>query len=388
MGTKIGEQEINDIALGAAILGTGGGGDPYIGKLMAITAIRKHGPVALVDPKEVPDDWFIIPTAGMGAPTVLVERIPRGDEAYLSLKSIERYVGRKADATMPVEAGGVNSTIPFVAAAHAGIPVVDADGMGRAFPEVQMETFSIYGIQGSPMAIRDERGNSALLETIDNYFLESLARGLTIRLGGSAHTAAYSMLGKEMKRASVHNSVSLALKIGKTIREAMEKKESPLEALVKITEGTNYGKAIPLFSGKIVDVERRTTAGFAIGTTIIEGLNEYAGRTMKIRFQNENLMASIDGEIVATVPDLICILDMETAQAITTENLRYGYRVTVVGIPTPEIMRTEEALHVWGPRYFKLETDYIPLELRHKEYYKHAKLSPEKEMKYREFLER
>ncbi len=34
------EENIEDIALGAAVLGTGGGGDPYVGKLMAREAIR------------------------------------------------------------------------------------------------------------------------------------------------------------------------------------------------------------------------------------------------------------------------------------------------------------------------------------------------------------
>src|SRR2546426_9723123 len=102
----IGEAEMHDIAWGAAILGTGGGGDPYIGKLMALTAIRKNGPVRLLDPTEVPDDWFVIPTAIMGAPTVLIERIPRGDEAGASLRLLEKYHGRKADATMPIEAVG------------------------------------------------------------------------------------------------------------------------------------------------------------------------------------------------------------------------------------------------------------------------------------------
>jgi len=178
------------------------------------------------------------------------------------------------------------------------------------------------------------------------------------------------------------------LKIGRTIREAARKKQSPLEALIRVTEGTNYGKAVPLFRGKILDLERRTTAGFAIGKTTIEGMDEYAGRTMTIRFQNENLMAAIDGNIVATVPDLISILDQESAQAITTEGLRYGFRVTVIGIPTPEIMRTAEAIKVWGPRYFKLDTDYVPLELRHRTYYQKAKLSPDKEKRYRDLLSR
>src|SRR5438132_13644709 len=93
---------------------------------------------------------------------------------------------------------------------------------------------------------------------------------------------------------------------------------------MRVTEGTNYGKAIPLFKGKILDVERRTTAGFAVGTTTIEGLDEYAGKKMTIRFQNENLMAAVDGGVVATVPDLIAILDTESALAIRTEGIGYG----------------------------------------------------------------
>jgi uncharacterized protein len=386
MAIMIGEQEMHDIAAGAAILGTGGGGDPYVGKLMALTAIRKHGPVKLLDPSEVPDDWFIVPTAMMGAPTVLIERIPRGDEAVESLRMLEKFHGRKADATMPIEAGGINSTIPFVVGAKAGLPVVDGDGMGRAFPELQMETFSVYGIPGSPIAIHDEKGNSALLNTVDNVALEWFARGLTVKMGGSSHIAEYAMSGKDVKRTAVKNCVSLVLKIGRTIREAAANKESPLKALIEVTEGTSYGKAIPLFKGKVVDVERRTTAGFAVGNTTIEGMDDYSGKTMSIRFQNENLMAAIDGNIIATVPDLISILDTESAQAITTEGLRYGFRVTVIGIPTPEIMRTPEAIKVWGPRYFNLDTDYVPLELRHKEYYRKAKLAPEKEEKYRRLL--
>src|SRR2546426_4065562 len=122
MAITIGEAEMHDIASGAAILGTGGGGDPYIGKLMALTAIRKNGPVRLLDPTEVPDDWFVIPTAIMGAPTVLIERIPRGDEAVASLRLLEKYHGRKADATMPIEAGGGGATRPAPRGAATGRP--------------------------------------------------------------------------------------------------------------------------------------------------------------------------------------------------------------------------------------------------------------------------
>lgn len=47
------EQAIENIAIGAAFLGTGGGGDPYIGKMMALTAIKKHGPIKLYPQKKL-----------------------------------------------------------------------------------------------------------------------------------------------------------------------------------------------------------------------------------------------------------------------------------------------------------------------------------------------
>ena len=76
---KLSEQSIEDIAVGATILGSGGGGDPYIGKLMAIDAVRECGPPTLLDPAEVDEEALVIPTAAIGAPTVIIEKISRGD---------------------------------------------------------------------------------------------------------------------------------------------------------------------------------------------------------------------------------------------------------------------------------------------------------------------
>ncbi len=133
---QIAKQDLVDLAVGAAFLGTGGGGDPYIGRLMVQAAMDegqdRHHPRS----SEVPDDALVIPTAMMGAPTVLVEKIPSGEEAVASLRRLEEFLGRKAYATMPIECGGINSTIPLVVGGLPGIPVVDADGMGRAFPEI------------------------------------------------------------------------------------------------------------------------------------------------------------------------------------------------------------------------------------------------------------
>lgn len=72
---------------------------------------------------------------------------------------------------------------------------------------------------------------------------------------------------------------------------------------------------------------------------------------MEIQIQNENLIARVDGKVRAIVPDLICIMDAETTEPITTEYLRYGQRVVVVSVAVPPIMRTPRgAGSVWPQR--------------------------------------
>ncbi|RFU65150.1 DUF917 domain-containing protein [Peribacillus glennii] len=380
MATLIGEQEIEDLAIGAAILGTGGGGDPYIGKLMVQIAIRKFGPITLLAPHELPDEALIIPTAAMGAPTVSIEKIPNGMEGYNALRALEKYLGKSAYATMPIECGGGNSTIPFVVAAHAGIPVVDADGMGRAFPELQMETFHIYGIKGSPMVIHNELGDHCILNTKDNLSLERFARAITVKMGATSHLAEYPMTGKQVKEVAITGTLSLAIRIGKAIREARMHKENPIEAIIDVTTNSIYGPAMVLFQGKVTGVDRQTRDGFVRGMIQVQGFDKYQGSTLEVDFQNENLIARMDGEVVAMVPDLITLLDLETGLPITTEAIKYGSRVTALAIPTPEIMRTPQALEVWGPRYFGYDVDYRLLEEIHPEYYKQKfKVSEEAE---------
>src|ERR1700744_1584401 len=130
----IAEDDLEDLARGAAVLGTGGGGNPYVGKLLARPATLGYGPVRLVDAAEVPDDALVVQSAMMGAPTVMVEKLPRGDAVGNALVALQDHPGRPVPHVVWGEAGGINSTIPFVAAAGAGLPLIDADGMGRAFP--------------------------------------------------------------------------------------------------------------------------------------------------------------------------------------------------------------------------------------------------------------
>ena len=349
------ENELESIAIGAGILGAGGGGNPYIGQLRARQAIRRWGPVDVLAPDELPEDARVVCVGGIGAPTVGIEKV-RDLQSYHALRAIEDFTGEQATALISNEIGGSNSVEPLIAAAVAGLPVVDADGMGRAFPEFQMKTFFVYGVPCCPMAVADEKGNSVVIrETIDPRWAERLARSVTIQMGGVACYAVAPMSTEQVRRTAVPLTLSLARDLGDAVKSARQHGDDPLDAILGVCPGR------VLFSGKVVDVERRTTAGFARGALTIDGLDANAGERMVIEFQNENLVARHDGAIACVVPDLICAVATDIGEPVTTELMRYGLRVTILGFPAPELWTSPEGLAVAGPRAFGYDVDYTPL---------------------------
>ena len=347
--------DLEAIAIGAGILGTGGGGNPYIGQLRARQAIERWGPVTVLAPEELPEDSRVVCVGGIGAPTVGIEKV-RDLQSYHALRAIEAFTGEEATALISNEIGGSNSVEPLIPAAMAGLPVVDADGMGRAFPELQMKTFFVYGVPCCPMAIADEKGNSVIVrETISPKWAERLARSITVQMGCVACYAVAPMSAEQVRRTAVPNTLSLARNLGNAVKDARSQGRDPLDAILE----TCPGKV--LFSGKVVDLDRRTTAGFARGTLTIDGMDAFSGERMVIEFQNENLIARRDGETVCTVPDLICAVATDLGDPVTTELMRYGLRVTILGFPAPELWTTTEGLSVAGPQAFGYDTNYVPL---------------------------
>ena len=190
----------------------------------------------------------------------------------------------------------------------------------------------------------------------DAITLERYARAVTIQMGGAAGFAFPAMTGSELRRVVIPFTVTLAVELGEAVLSARSRHRDPIEAALAVSGGCL------LFRGKIVDVERRLAAGLARGTVRLEGLAEDRGSQLRIDFQNENLIAYRDGEVVAVVPDLICLVDLETAEPVTTEVVRYGLRVAVLGIPAPASLRTPQALAVVGPAAFGYtDVTYRPL---------------------------
>jgi DUF917 family protein len=350
--TFVDKKSLNAIALGGAVLGSGGGGDPYVGRLMTQQSIEKSGGVKVIDIESLPDDALILPIAMMGAPTVMVEKFPSGNEFAQLIPMIEKMLTKPVSAILCAEAGGLNSTIPFVAASKLGLPIIDGDAMGRAFPELQMVTFTLGGISATPMAMVDEKGNGCTFDTISNVWTEKLARAITIQMGGSAMCSLYPVTAKQCKDYLIRGSLSLIHHIGNIIEKHSF---NAYQLLVKELNGKH------LFQGRVRDVERRSEGGWNRGIVKLEGTGEFVNRDAKIDFQNEFLVAMEGDTVLATTPDLICVFDSNTGTPVTAETIKYGLAVNVLGLPCDPIWQSQEALDMIGPRYFKYDIDYKPL---------------------------
>lgn len=356
-GYELTEADLPPLSIGAAILGTGGGGNPYIGMLRTREELRRGASVRIVPFDAVPDDAWVGRIGGIGAPVIGVEKLSEGRECYRALRAIEDAAKVTISALIAVEIGGANAMSPIITAAQAGLPVVDGDGMGRAFPEVQMTTFSIYGEQSLLTALADDKGSVVVFKDLPNAkTLERFARSLTVEMGAGAGAAGSPLSMGFIRKAAIPGTVTQALEIGHAVFDARAKRRDVVERIVEVTGGGLF------FTGKITDVRRDIVGGFNRGYVQLSGFDDWRGSDARIAIQNENLVLWVDGEARVMVPDLIMNLELETGEPITTEMLRFGQRIAVIGMPVHPLMKTPEALKVVGPQAFGYpDLTYTPL---------------------------
>ncbi|PHR18173.1 MAG: hypothetical protein COA41_10325 [Sphingopyxis sp.] len=359
MISQITLDNIEHLAIGSSFLGTGGGGDPYLGSLLCREAIAEHGPVDILPVGSLTDEDQVFIAAALGAPTVMIEKLFSIEDQHRAVDTLERFLGRKATAIISAEIGGCNSMMPVAYAAMRGLPIVDGDGMGRAFPELQMTSFNIEGVASAPMTIADEHGNSVVFQTTSGPKAEELARPVATAMGASVCMSCYPMTGEQARRAAIPNTLSGAVAIGEAIARHGSS-TPPVERLVAVLRGHQYySDAAVLFQGKITALERDTSKGWVFGSCTISALN--GPGQAELKFQNENLVVHVDGKLRCVVPDLATVVDAETGHAIPTERLAYGQRVAVVGCSAPPMLRTARALEVVGPQCFGLAEEYVPI---------------------------
>lgn len=350
---RLSRQDLMDLVDGAAIFSAGGGGDPEVGYNIVDRLVDKGYIVEVVDPVEVPNDAVVVNFACVGATASVAYH---SEAALKTFETLEEHLGRKAFAAIPVELGGFNTLAAVDVAARHDIPVVDADGAGRSVPEVHLKVYTIDDIPLAPMAIADVDARNIVLakQTRDSKSAERIARLLSAEWGQTAYTARRVLTGDQVKTSPVLNTLSVAMRIGRLLRKAVD----PIGAVLKETGG------FKLFEGIVNEVERETREGFTWTTVTLDGVHESKGSKFTFKAKNEILVAHKNGKLSAIAPDIITAVHPETGKCITAEKIGRGDKLVVIGISAPEKWRTKKGLELWRDvlQRSNIKERYVPIE--------------------------
>lgn len=358
----LGKEELENIAWGATVFGAGGGGPCQLG-LGLIKDMENE--VELFALEDLPENANAVQVGGIGAPRVAFEK-PFGPEAinaYEAIKKMASVGGTDIAYLMAGEMGGFNTLTPFYVALKKGIPVVDADGNGRAVPELSTGLCSIYEIPTNPLVVANKEGDvlvGYLKDPLDTVSAEKIARAACVSFGMIAAFASWIVDIATIKRYLVPGSISRAEEVGKRIRKSKEEGRDAIKEVINLTGGNE------IFRGKIKKIETKTVGGFDFGRTTIEGGDAYKDNVLSIDFKNENIIAWKDKDPVAMVPDLIAMMEIE-GKPLTNADTTEGMEIAILGIPAPEPWkRIPEGFDCWRPILEKLgyEGPYIPLQTR------------------------
>ncbi|MEA1965050.1 MAG: DUF917 domain-containing protein [Candidatus Aerophobetes bacterium] len=355
----LGKKELEDIVWGATLLGAGGGGSPQEG-LNLIKDMEKK--VELFDPEDLPERANAVMVAGIGSPKAFSEKGfgPEAISAYEAIKKVASIGGVDISYLMPGEIGGFNVITPLYVASKENVPVVDADGNGRAVPELSTGLYPIYKIPTSPLVVANKEGDvliAYLKKPFDSASAERIARSLAVSFEMIAAFATWIVSIETIKRCLVPKSISRSEEIGSIIRKSKESGKNVAKEVENITGGKE------IFRGEIKKIEMKTAEGFDFGRTTLEGIENYQNSTLNIDFKNENIIAWKDRRPFIMVPDLIAMMEIE-GKPLTNADTKEGMEIVVMVIPAPEPWkRIPEGFNCWKPILEKLgyKGSYISL---------------------------
>ncbi|WP_337826206.1 DUF917 domain-containing protein [Pseudonocardia sp. UM4_GMWB1] len=334
--------DVDALVTGVLLLGSGGGGDARV-YAHVLRSVLAAGPVRLHSPAEL-GDAPVLPVGMLGGTRVLGEKLPSGDELPAAVRALVRWTGVTPAAVMPFEAAGLNGVLPLPLAHQLGLPLVDADLMGRALPRVDQLTRVVAGGAVTPMALAEPAGQTVVVEGGDPVSTELTVRAFVAQAGGWAGAVMAPAPAAAALGDACLGTLGRALGLG---RAHAGLGDTPAPARVADALGGH-----PVGGGRVVDVRRSPVGRFGRAAVTVDAPG--AG-VLRIEAENEYLLVLADGEPVAASPEVIVLLDRRSAAPIAADAVRSGDDVLVLVLPAPPwwAARPDAAVHV-GPQAFGL----------------------------------
>ncbi len=319
--------EVLPLIYGSAFYGGGGGGSINDGIEVVDMALRFKGEFIVLEPDEVDDESVIVTVSAVGAPAAKEKYL----KPYQVVRAVELLLnaGVEVDGLIPPEVGALNSVFGWVASSVLDIPVVDMPCDGRAHPTGVMGSMGLHR-HSSYISIQAVAGGdparNKYVEALVKSSLEissRLVRRVSEEAGGLVAVARNPVTADFVKKHGAPNALKKAIEVGEVI--VKESRENPVEAGYKAFEkagGEVLGKCL------LKDVVLETRGGFDLGKAKLV----CDGSETLITFFNEYMTLDVRSGRVATFPDLIVTIDLNTGIPITSAELpHYLNKEVLVG---------------------------------------------------------
>lgn len=316
MTTTVGAGDVEAFALGARLLGAGGGGSP---RLIELMLSRSHGwPVHVDDVESLDPDTPCIAGAFIGSTLIHDERLPSPDPFGSLAQAIERWIGAEIPAVCSFEGGGVNSMVPLLFA--PGRTILDADLSGRAVPFLDQFSLFVDRVPGLVIACESGAGGITLVQSDRGADTEEIVRSAIIQAGGIGPAVVGGFTVGDLLNHAVLGHLSRTLELGRIFENRADASMSDLASAL----GGNI-----LFSGRIVDVVQDAHDPH-VHTVELITTDE---RVCRIVCRSEILACVVDGATVAASPTVIFAIDSLTRRNLEVTELVLNRHIAVFSLP-------------------------------------------------------
>ncbi len=364
---RLDEQALEDALVGSSYLGTGGGGSLADARELIAKDLGAGLTFSILPVSELADSDLVACPYGLASLADTSSEMQARLDAIenrvevpvqAAFEALEKHLGQKFAGVIMGEIGPLSLAEGLSIAARLGMPALDADTVGRAVPEINQHSVKVAGIPLTPIGAATPFGDTMIVETLGAPTrAEDILRSIAV-VSRECGVTDSPITGELAKREGtlVTGSLGLAMSIGAAVREAKAAGGDAVDA------ARMAGDGYLLFTGRVSELDWSDQDGFLVGNVTLAGNGGFAGQTLVTDVKNEHLVASRNGEIIATCPDLISIIDVASGDGVVNPDYEIGQEVAVLGFRCDPLWRTEAGLDVFSPRYFGYDLDYVPIE--------------------------
>lgn len=315
--------------------------------------LHETGPVALLKAESLPPGDWCAAVCVLGSGASMADLPPTGDEFVTAVRALASIVGHPLRAVYPLAAGTISALVPVIAAAQLGIPLIDCDGMGRAFAQINQTAMFLSGIPVAPAVLAGATGETVTITAPDSARADALCRSALDVLGGWSAFAAYPAPIAVTGRSALRGNVSRLLDVGRLLLQPMDA-DLLVSRLATLTAARRIGR------GRIVDLEhltRRADLSIPTHPTSVV-LDEVSGAILRLELRSEIVAVFVDGAMTAAAPDLISLFDVRAGRLAALDSLEIGDLLDVLVTPADAIWYSPTALSMVGPAAHDIPLDH------------------------------